>query len=158
MKDEATIIANFAILWNLYESHYFENRGNVTYKKEDMYDLVRKKEYYLIDADTLLVRFTERYNEAKQDGVTNFEKLKLSASNDTDLDTSAKMFVRTTLDNDKANAEEKTIAALLIIHRLRNNLFHGEKDLTNIAKEVEPLVIANECLFGFIQRNDFIFQ
>ncbi|MDI9319017.1 MAG: hypothetical protein QM530_00960 [Phycisphaerales bacterium] len=86
--------------------------------------------------------FSNRYVTNRQTN-DRFEHLKFRAAD-------KMLFVSTTLTNTAAPTNEKIIAIAIIIFRLRNNLFHGEKDIRLINEQKDNFENANKFLMALL--------
>ncbi|WP_139362383.1 hypothetical protein [Hymenobacter sp. CRA2] len=147
-QDDIDAISSFTILWNIYEDKFYEKSYNI----DDMLDKVEQGKINISDVDYYIKYFYNRYFVEEQ-GAGKFTKLKLSTK-------AGKAFINVKLLVERvlttsSRKEHKIKAILSIIHRLRNNLFHGEKSMSNIHDEIKPVHIANKCLLDIIQSCDF---
>jgi len=130
-------IRDFSLLWNLFESlccnkkAYISEINKVIDKKIDLFN---ENDY--ID---IFNYFMERY----QNNAT-FEKLNLSNG--------SKKLVQKVLKREYTDKNNKLKFIMYIIHRYRNNLFHGEKDMRYIKFQKENFEITNKFLMCFIEK------
>jgi len=57
------------------------------------------------------------------------------------------------LRGDDATPQEKAEALIKIIFRLRNNLFHGEKDVGKLYEQNESFAYANQFLLNIVEKH-----
>jgi hypothetical protein len=136
-------IYHFSLLWNLFEFTYFTDSMPLR--------LSRLKDLSIISAnnvsDDILNStfdfFKKRYfpnNEIAD----CFETLKLE---DADYKFSKNAFLI-----EDTNKEDKVKCTFLIIHRFRNNLFHGCKSPELLGLYEQPFQIINQFLMHFINN------
>jgi len=128
-------IADFCVMWALFEGTELhgiaiavDELGNVSKRVADNID----------DIDIFLEFWVNRYIS---EGTTNhkFEQLNINHQPHKDL-------VSQVLLGTEKNREKVTHALLLIVYRLRNNLFHGVKDITKINGQASNLTKASLLL------------
>ncbi|EIY25965.1 hypothetical protein HMPREF1062_04307 [Bacteroides cellulosilyticus CL02T12C19] len=141
------ILADFLLLWNLFEDRLFEN--NFT---------IEKAEHYVNDyigrfnpdvCNRVFKYFKKRYTDIELGTVSYpllFEKLNFRAND-------RKGFVQNMLATESPSLGNKILASIIIIFRYRNNLFHGLKDVTQINDQQSNFVTANKMLRMFIETN-----
>ena len=61
-----------------------------------------------------------------------------------------KKLLKSILENSEAEANKKVFACFIIIYRLRNNLFHGSKNIATIARQNDNFIKANKVLMSFL--------
>lgn len=118
-RDDREAIMLFVFLWSFFEFEVLNTQGNVK-------ALVRVTEEWvnagLPVEQSLHPHVTYLQERYCPDGTFSyhFDHLNLRPSDEPDL-------VRKVLKNDDVRPAEIAAAALIVIYRLRNNLFHGEK-------------------------------
>ena len=128
-------IADFCVMWALFEGtelHGFD------VAVDELKNVSNRVAYSIQDIDILLAFWVNRYTS---ESTTNekFEQLNLSHQPHKDL-------VSQVLLGTEKNREKVTHALLLIVYRLRNNLFHGVKDITQISGQISNLTTASALL------------
>lgn len=144
-------VLHFSLLWNLFEHNYFTDEKrldpksllelcadsfeNVEDEKLDYIFDYFKKRYFLnntLDNKFLTLKLSEL---SKDRNPSNFE------------------FCQTTLKSDNSLKVEKLKTVFLIIHRFRNNLFHGRKNPETLNIYEQPFKEINKFLIHFIEKN-----
>lgn len=136
-SSEFQSVKNFPLIWNIYESLFFEK--DCSAKKSWERDAIHPTNDC---ASGTFEYFKKRYSEG--DGAQErFEALNTKDHKDE---------VRNILAAEKPTIEEVNKACRMIVQRLRNNFFHGEKEMRNIASQIELFEYANRYLIGIIEN------
>jgi hypothetical protein len=149
-------ISKFVLLWGVYESRFYRisATGN-SCTQNDMVQAIRENRFSRTNFEPYFKRFKKRYLSS-DGGRHKFETLYLNdhPPRGYTIDSTFEDEIWNRLNNNPSAIEiQKTVLA--IIYRLRNNLFHGRKDFHNLNLELEPLKIANACLYDLINNNRF---
>jgi len=127
----------FSYIWNLFEREICEK--NALIKNVSQYiELLNNIDSKTDDMDRLWKHFQSRYVSG---GIAT-EKFNDFVFNDDCI----KSIALTTLTNDNPSLKDKIETILRIVFRLRNNLFHGEKDVSKLYEQNELFSKANEFL------------
>lgn len=132
-KEAKAIISSFALMWNLFEIALCDKFANV----DKLVRLVERLEPATVDTDVqeaireCVHYWRTRYFGGGQVGVS------LDGLHFRDRD--RRDVVETVLQQQESSLEQELLACLLIIHRLRNNLFHGLKEFSRLNLQVENL-------------------
>jgi hypothetical protein len=137
-KKEITAINNFCFLWSLFETRCLNGNGNISTIASAANRISKKIEVRSQEFDNALNYFKRRY---VFDGsmTSKFEGLRFRG-NDKRSDVEQVL-----LGNDTAKKSELQ-AILIIIYRLRNNLFHGMKWADAFADQLSNFQTANKVL------------
>ena len=133
-------ILHFALLWSLFESTALDTRASsaaiVTLVKEWWATGMLRIEPY----EKSLRYFQNRYF---QDGepTPQFAGLNLRRNDNPEL-------VRSVFSRENANVTDSVSALLIVVYRLRNNLFHGEKWAYGIRGQLRNFTEANNVLMA----------
>ncbi|BDY12476.1 hypothetical protein [Hydrogenimonas cancrithermarum] len=140
-------ILYFGLIWSIFEDEVCRNNAKIS----DSRILALK----LMENITLSVKrkisliwnyFYERYTYENGDIKEIFINFKFNSNDD-------KEFVTYALQKRKnASYEEKTEALLRIIFRLRNNLLHGEKDVSKLYEQNNNFKYANKFLMLMVDK------
>ncbi|WP_210517113.1 hypothetical protein [Hymenobacter terricola] len=149
-------ISKFVLLWGVYESRFYPASNGNPCTQIAMIGRVRENAFSETDFEPYFNRFKKRYLNGNE-GERKFKSLYLNEHPPrTYNDFETILWAR--LNNGSApDSVEFSETVLAIINRLRNNLFHGRKDFANLNLELEPLKIANDCLYDVIEKNRFLF-
>ncbi|MFC2119814.1 hypothetical protein ACFLQ4_01955 [Bacteroidota bacterium] len=145
-RNEVNPVTDFSLMWNHFENILGERNINITRLEAIATDTTQ------ISGDSTFYQnyfdyFKNRY--IKEDNTTNelFENLSFRPGDKKD-------FVATVLKGDDNNAANTIEAILIIIYRIRNNFFHGEKQLHNIYTQYDNFNIANKFLAEILTINN----
>ena len=142
-------VFHFSLLWNLFEHTYFTDDKHLNPKR--LIELSDLSSNSLSD-DNLNVTFNFFKARYFPEGQLNnrFTTLNL----DTILrngQPSNFTFCQTTLTSDNPTKSEKIKTVFLIIHRFRNNLFHGRKNPETLNIYEQPFKEINRFLLHFTE-------
>ena len=132
-------LLEFLILWNLFEKRLFNNRFSIT-------EAIRKDvKVSSASLDAAFAYFKKRYVE---NGRTNskFDALSFRRND-------KKSNVANILCDVSDAMLNKSTAVQIIIYRLRNNLFHGLKDVESLSSNKATFLIVNEFLLSCLEEN-----
>lgn len=138
-------VANFTTMWNFFESTLCENRASVA-------ALTRISERFEGDRgapdmnqalEECLAFWQFRYRTPQGFG-RHFEGLYFRPNDKRD-------HVEAVLNGGSVNPQDKLLALMIIVFRLRNNLFHGLKSLEMLNYQVENLATASRCLAAVME-------
>lgn len=131
-------LGKFSLLWNAFERILFKQECSINkIKNYQHYDKINNEKYYLNLLNELLTYFNKKKTEITKD----FIKQKLYSNNRNEY----QIEVENVLKND-SHGKELQIGTILILFRLRNNMFHGLKDCFNINHQYQLFVSANSLL------------
>lgn len=141
-EDEIKSVLYFALVWNLFElraCNKCATVASITNKVNEIYD---ESLLQLSDFASYLAYYQNRYLSK---GQTNekFDQLNFRRNDKKEL-------VASVLKGDLDDINNIVLALLIIILRLRNNLFHGEKDIYRLNYQVENFEVANKVLATFL--------
>lgn len=132
-------LLEFLILWNLFEKRLFNNRFSIT-------EAIRKDvKVSSASLDATLAYFKKRYIE---NGQTNskFDALSFRRND-------KKSNVVNILCGVSDVILNRSTAVQIIIYRLRNNLFHGLKEIETLSSNKATFLIVNEFLLSCLEEN-----
>lgn len=142
--DENALVAlrNFTLMWNLFEGLLCNTKATVSTFDRLVKELPSNS-HQISSLNTAFAYYRQRYTH---NGCTNarFDQLHFR-SND------KKEIVAATLLSENPTMQELGFALLVIIYRLRNNLFHGLKSFDQLNDQAENLNRAAEGLAAFMK-------
>jgi hypothetical protein len=138
-------VRDFTLLWMFYEGSVFGTH----YESAKMKDLVVRGELSLRDLDSHWDYFRRRYLSSPRIFSAQFDQLTISPQSAKD-----RAHLEQLLNEPTPTDAERTIAVLLIVFRLRNNLFHGIKRVGSLNEEREVLSRANQVLEDVLRLQD----
>lgn len=136
-------VRNFSLLWNLFETFACKRRADIN-SISNAVDKTNQREPITTDLIAEhLTYFKERY--FKEDGTPKeiFEGLKFRPRQ---TEQEAKQKVTETLTDKIYDSAENLKSLLFILYRLRNNLFHGEKEVVRLNGQMDNFTVANDLL------------
>lgn len=135
---ERAAIADFSIMWSLFEAQCLSTRASERSIEEYVRPLCAKGLLSDFDASPFLKYFQNRYVNQGQLNET-YRGLKLR---DSDLS----RLVEAVLLGSDSHSGHVVTALLVIAYRLRNNLFHGVKWAYGIAGQMDNFLYASSLL------------
>lgn len=139
-KQKRSFIFNFAMIWNLFEYRCMGKKAQISKVNNLVESLISINN---LDVDTIFNYFKNRYTET--DGEFNINGLNWRSSENT-----YRAFVIEKFKDNQCSHKDKVITVLYIIFRLRNNLFHGEKNIAIINEQKRTFVLVNKFLMDLI--------
>lgn len=137
--DEAsqTAIVNFSLMWNVFEGQFCNNSVSVA-KLDSIAEEVANGNFPAPAIEQIFNFYRNRFIE---DGTTNwrFDSLNFRAND-------RKEFVREVVLNRNRDTKDVILASLIIVYRIRNNLFHGIKAFNLLHDQAENLNSASAFL------------
>ena len=136
-------ICNFTLMWNLFEAKVCGRRAGIS-----AFDQLAAQIHIVTlpkGLQTALRFWKNRYCGKKQTN-WHFDDLKFRPGD-------RKAFVAQSLLRKGVSAKDEFIALLIIVFRLRNNLFHGEKAIASLEGQIENLQIASSALAVIADMN-----
>ena len=141
--EQVQCISSFSLLWNLFEGHVcgqnasIRNFENITKNLDEKGLLVRK------DFDIYLSYYRDRYvSGGKMKSI--FNGLRFRPNDRKDL-------VENVLLGKDDNLSNIVLSLLIIVYRLKNNLFHCIKSLYNINDQLDNFRKANRILMKIVE-------
>lgn len=138
-------VANFTTMWNLFESIHCNNRASVRTFEAALkhYHPDQVAEATVEMFRTCLLFWQKRYYTP--DGFSPlFNRLNFRQNDRKDV-------VEKVLANNVHDSQAEMLAVMIIIYRLRNNLFHGLKFIDMLNDQVENLTNASRCLAAIME-------
>lgn len=143
-KHEQDAIADFTLLWSLFEARILNARGNA----ETICNAVEKwRVAGALDAGafaTEIAYFQKRYF-AQGDFTHHFGHLHLRPPD-------REQMVRSVLDGSNSEPRDLVATMLIIIYRYRNNLFHGLKWQYELKGQLGNFSAANDALMKILEK------
>lgn len=139
-KRKRSFIFNFAMIWNLFEDSCMDNFAQISTVDDFVNTLPSNLN---LDVNIIFDYFKDRYKVV--DNIYNIESLLWRRNENT-----YRNFVIEKFRDTQCSHQDKIKAVLYIIFRLRNNLFHGEKDIAIINEQKQTFVLVNKFLMDLI--------
>lgn len=135
-------ILYFALLWNLFEDKVCRQQANVNTFKLEIQRLSSLNKLHQLEINTHLKYFRDRYISNGQINPI-FDKLSFRPSD-------RKNLVKSVLLGTNTDFSDQVLSLLIIVYRLRNNLFHGLKEVWGLYGQEENFSHANQLLAKII--------
>lgn len=140
---ERQAVSYFCLLWSLFEAQQLQRAASPATIVKQVRQWQTQGRLHAKSFEEPLSYFTDRYF-SNGDFTHFFHGLKFRPHDRRPL-------VERVLTGQAANLDDRIIALLLIVYRLRNNLFHGEKWSYGIAEQEGNFLNANQVLIGALQ-------
>jgi len=143
-EEEQAAISDFALLWGLFESRMLNTNASTRAicAAVDAWNNIGGLEPELFAVE--LAYFRQRYHP-NGDFSPHFDGLHLRRAD-------SKAMVRAVLNGSDDDLRHRTAAALIIVFRYRNNLFHGLKWEYELADQLDNFNAANSILMKALDR------
>jgi hypothetical protein len=142
---EVAAIADFALLWTLFEARILDARGSTQRICEAVATWEQNGTLEAASYDAELEYFRDRYYADGQ-FTHYFDGLQLRRNDQPQL-------VRTVLDGSDDHPRSCMTAILIIVFRYRNNLFHGVKWQYRLAGQLDNFTCANTVLSRALEQH-----
>lgn len=142
-EDDIKSVLHFALLWNMFESIGCEKAASIPTIQTFIENLFTQGRLNESDFAGFLKYFQNRYIT---NGVPNLTFDSLKSSNEKTKERQARELAESVLKNETTDVKNKVLALLYIVYRLRNNLFHGVKNVTTLKSQIDNFNVANETL------------
>lgn len=139
--DAKRIVTYFTILWNIFEGIICDTNASVDKIKKVIKNMTIESEFDE-SIDKSLSYYRDRYldnGETNQlfEGLFNGLKIK---------NTNYKELIKKVLKSERVNINDKLLALLIVVYRIRNHLFHGTKSVDKWNDQGENISQANFVL------------
>jgi len=141
-EKSAQSVLYFALIWNLFESRACNKNANTKSIADKVNEVYSKGLLQLSDFSPFLAYYQDRYLSKGQINDT-FCKLNFRHNDKKEL-------IEAVLKCELDDINNIVLALLLIILRLRNNLFHGEKNIYTLSCQIDNFKVANQVLSKFL--------
>lgn len=138
-QDTVLSIGKFAILWNIFEREKCNNYCTVS-KIEKLIFNTSDKWHQLAE---VLKRRQEQFDLTEEQYITR--KLRRQGLNSERIEKINKFL--------QSNGQEDIVGGLFAIYRIRNNMFHGEKDYQMLDGQKELFDAVNNVLESVLRDN-----
>jgi hypothetical protein len=146
LSAEATeAVSSFTTMWNFFESTLCENHASVAAfaRACERFDPHQIPPATIQAIDECLAFWTFRYRTPEGFG-HRFEGLNFRPND-------RRAHVESVLEGISTDPKDKLLALMIIVYRLRNNLFHGLKTLEMLNDQVQNLATAGRCLAAVLE-------
>lgn len=135
------LVSDFAILWNKYENSIFNNNYNPRRINEKVLEKIKKDNNFEIKVNSLYESFCE-YLQYKKIKFNTYDIIRKFSIRENDISVEELNFI---INSDEYKDKLKLL--LIIIGRVRNNMFHGIKLIIDLNTQKELFRISNQILF-----------
>lgn len=143
--DQLRPVLCFSLIWNLFETVACQRNANERSIQESVNRAINSGQLNLITYSTYVDYFRERYlHNGDIDHVFTVFGFKPNRED-------AKAVVKGVLLNEMHDLNNIVYALLLIAHRVRNNLFHGNKQIETLHSQTELFCVVNRLLATFLE-------
>jgi hypothetical protein len=144
-EEEQNAIMHFSLLWSYFEAQALNNNASASAILTVSHEWASDGRLSADLFDSYLSYFQNRYFKLDEE-TQHFEGLNLRKNDSEGL-------VRLVLKGENANPADRVAVLLIIIFRLRNNLFHGSKWAYGIRGQLDNFKNANESLMTALETN-----
>ncbi|MDD2219333.1 MAG: hypothetical protein PHS63_04515 [Desulfoplanes sp.] len=137
----------FGLIWNLFERECCENFATITIHPRELADVFTES-LPLELITPIFEYFKDRYIHNDKPN-TIFKNFRFGPNGNSGAE--YKGFVQDALMDDPFHKRRAVQALLYIAFRLRNNLFHGEKEINTLYQQNESFKHINRLLMAIIQ-------
>jgi hypothetical protein len=142
---EISAITYFSLLWSLFEANALHTNASSNRILVLVKEWASQNRLNLAAFSESLAYFKNRYFNGDE-FTHHFHGLNLRSSDCPEL-------VKAVLGGEKTNDADCVTALLIIVYRLRNNLFHGAKWAYGISDQLENFTNANNTLMVALETN-----
>jgi hypothetical protein len=143
--EERGAIRDFCLLWSLYEGTMLHNSASASAIVNDVKSLKESGRLNLDPIKTPIQYFLSRYFDGEELTYA-YAKLRLRRNDQTDM-------VERVVRRESPDEAETLSAILIIVLRLRNNLFHGMKWAYGIRDQLKNFQSANRVLMAVMEMH-----
>jgi hypothetical protein len=134
----------FSLIWNLFETHACQRHANPTSIRRSVDRADVSGRLSLNRYERFVHYFRDRYLSDGETFDTFFDRLLLTHGE-------SQTAVRRALSGQALDLNNIVYALLLIAHRIRNNLFHGNKDVQSLPQQTELFTSVNALLTTYLE-------
>lgn len=143
--DEQRAIADFSLLWSLFESQLLNTAASARTICDTVQEWHDAGTLDAVPFDPELTYFQQRYYSNSR-FTHYFDALLLRGHDREDL-------IRGVIDSNDNDPRHRMATVLLIVFRYRNNLFHGVKWQYELAGQLDNFVAANAVLMKVLEQH-----
>lgn len=144
-EDEQKAIADFSLLWSLFESRVLNTKGSVTNICNTIQAWYDAGTLHVATFDKELAYFRDRYY-ANGAFTYHFDHLHFRKPD-------REALVRAVIEGNDNDPRNRVATVLIIIFRYRNNLFHGVKWEYQLAGQLDNFTTANSALMKVLEQH-----
>lgn len=144
------LVSDFAILWNKYENSIFNNNYNPRSINEKVIEKIKKDNNFEIKVNSLYESFCE-YLQYKKIKFNTYDIISKFSIRKKDISVEELNFMINSDEN-----KDKLKLLLIIIGRVRNNMFHGIKLIIDLNTQKELFRISNQILLLVLMNRNLL--
>jgi hypothetical protein len=138
------VISNFTLMWNFFEGVVCDNYANIRCL-ERLSEKISQGGSLSVDIEDAVRFWAARYLTGAEFNHL-FQGLRFRPND-------CRGHVEAVLRKEKTDPRSKLLAAMIIIYRLRNNLFHGLKTIDTLNDQIPNLTMACRSLAAIVQAS-----
>lgn len=139
---ELNTVMHFTLVWSYFEATKLATCAS----SKSIQAWAKKADFNFSKFESSFNYFRNRYFENTESDL-NFKGLNFKNNIDKD-------FVKKNIQNNKQNSTDNVAALLIVVYRLRNNLFHGTKWGNGINGQKENFLYATQALIAACETNE----
>ncbi len=147
-EEDRQAIFHFSLLWSLFEARALHTRGSASAILAVAHEWASRSQLTLAPFENSLAYFRARY-VANGEPTQSFHGLALRNNDNQAL-------VLSVLKGENTNTADSVAALLIVVFRLRNNLFHGVKWAYGIQGQRENFTHANAALMSALETQGYL--
>ena|SRR5215469_12778434 len=144
-QETLNVVSNFTLMWSFFEATLCNKDADIK-ALESVSNKIGKRPPLPVEIQTAVRFWSERYVRGGE--FNNLFETLCFRRNDRRED------VEAVLRCDKNDPESQLLAVMIIIYRLRNNLFHGLKQISELNDQVPNLTVACRTLAAVMEVSD----
>ena len=137
-------VENFTLMWNVFEGLLCNTHADIKTFKDLAAEIVKRRRCRA-EIARIFTYYQKRYY-VKKGFTEHFTGLRFRSK-------SQKEFVETVVRGKKSDFESRVLAVLIILHRIRNNLFYGLQSLDMLNSQAFNLYVACRTLATIIEAH-----
>lgn len=143
LKPESVdVVSSFTLMWNIFEGAVCDNHAKIPVFERRANKIAQRG---LLPPDIEDgVRFWRQRYVTGAEFNNRFERLEFRSGD-------CREHVEAVLRSEKKDPESQLLAVMIIIYRLRNNLFHGLKEIDTLNDQVPNLTMACRVLAAIVK-------
>ena len=143
-RESVDAVSNFTLMWNIFEGAVCGTNAKIPVFEKCANKIGRHSSLPRAIEDG--VRFWRQRYVTEGEFNRQFERL-WSWPRD------SRKHVEAVLRSEKNDPESQLLAVMIVIHRLRNNLFHGRKEINTLNDQVCNLTMACQVLAAIVEAS-----
>lgn len=142
--ESVDVVSNFTLMWNLFEGIACQNHANIK-TFESLAEKIAQHDPHLEGVDDAISFWTFRYWTGSNFR-DRFNDLRFRPNDRRD-------HVEAVLRKEKTDSASQLLAVMIIVYRLRNNLFHGLKTVDMLNDQAANLDMACRALAAVLEAS-----